>query len=374
MNSGVEIYFAIHIAVLATILLDVFPFSRTVKKWVVIFWCVFFTLFGGFRWQIGGDWAQYYYHFRHSDFSNVFSYMRYGDRKLEWGFVLLNATVKYLFSKFFIYNLLICGFIQYTRYKVCSILCKDYALTAYCMLTLLAVHYFAKRAELGSAVALWLFIFIKNQEIKKFIPLNYLAFIIHHQGLVMAPMYWIGKIKLKWYYFIVLLITVSVSVYFFQDLFINAAAFIGGDVGNVALHYTEYQTEGREARGISTLLLNLFFAVVFLWVRKGSGKEKDVWYNAQLNMFLIQTSMYMVFSDGMDDLSRLGTLLIFAKILLLINVIRFAKEKKYTIVQVVAWLFIFVYVGQKVSKLDSWYFFYDCNVPYKTIFDYRIYK
>jgi phosphate/sulfate permease len=374
MKSGAEIYFAIHFAVLLSLLLDIFSSDEKVKRRAILFWCSFFTLFGGLRWQVGGDWEQYYWHFRHSEFSNVFSYIRYGDRKLEWGFVLLNASIKFLFGKFFIYNLIICGFIQYTRYKVSILLCKDYALTAYCMLTLLSVHYFAKRAELSVAICLWLFIFIKSSKIKKFLPLNYLAFIIHHQSLIMLPMYWIGKIKLKWYYFIALLVISSVAVFYFQNLFINTAAFIGGDVSDVALHYTEYQTEGREARGVSTLLLNIFLASVFLWVRKESGKEKDFWYNALLNMFLIQTAMYMVFSEGMDDLTRLGTLLLFAKILLIINVIRFAKEKRYTIVHVLAWLFIIAYLGQKASKVDSWYYFYEANVPYKTIFDYRIYK
>lgn len=37
--------------------------TTKIKYRVLILWGLFFTLFGGLRWQTGGDWEQYYDHF-----------------------------------------------------------------------------------------------------------------------------------------------------------------------------------------------------------------------------------------------------------------------------------------------------------------------
>ena len=376
MKSGSELYFIIHYAILLSVLFDVYGADKKTTNKVMAFWAIFLALFGGMRWEIGGDWTQYYEHFKHSEFSNVFSYTRFwhSDRLLEWGFVLINATIKFLFGKFFIYNLIICSFIQYSKYKVCKILCPDYALTAFCMLSLLYVNYFAKRTELGVTAVLWSLIYIKNKKLVKFSIINYLGFIIHHQCIAMVPAYWIGKIKLHWILFLTVLIISYVSFVVFQDSFILLSSYIGGDVGEVALQYTEHETTGHQTRGITTLLLNLIFACVFLYIRKMRGKEKDEWYNALLNMFLLNIGIQLIFSNGMDDISRVGLLFVFSKVLLMIDVIRFFKERKDIYNLALTWSAWILYLGYRAYNLDSWYFFYFVNVPYKTIFDYNIFK
>ena len=33
--------------------------TKKIKQKIIFIWMIFFTLFGGLRWEIGGDWAIY---------------------------------------------------------------------------------------------------------------------------------------------------------------------------------------------------------------------------------------------------------------------------------------------------------------------------
>ena len=98
----------------------------------------------------------------------------------------------------------------------------------------------------------------------------------------------------------------------------------------------------------------------------------DFWYNGLLNMFLVQTGIYVVFSDGMSDICRIGGLLIFAKVLLMLESVLYFKEfgKKWQYFAILA--FYGVYLISKIKSLDHGYYFYLCNVPYRTIFDFNL--
>lgn len=49
---------------------------KSLKKSVMWSLMLMETLFGGLRWQFGGDWDQFYYHFQHTNWSNIFNYVR----------------------------------------------------------------------------------------------------------------------------------------------------------------------------------------------------------------------------------------------------------------------------------------------------------
>lgn len=378
MKSGVEIYFIIHYIVFLCIFFDFTKISKRIRHVILISLTIFIVFFGGLRWHVGGDWLQYYTHFQNITFDNMFSYYRgHESRPMEFGFTMLNAVVKYLFGTFWMYNLLTGGLIQFIRYKMSRLLCGEYALTCYCLLTLLSSNYFARRAELATGIVLLSFYFIKKRNVKRFIVSNLFGYLIHLQSAFMFPFYWIGHMKLNWKVFLIVLISFSTLTYVFQSQFIALAGLAGGsDVGDVALHYaTQYETvsDGSRVRGASTIVLNFLFAGIFLYVRKKLQLEKDFWYNALLNMFLIQTGIYIVFSDGMSDLCRLGGMLVLAKVILMIMSADFFRRKGTKIQYMALLAFYAVYIIMKIQSLDHGSFFYACNVPYKTIFDYNLF-
>lgn len=376
VKDGAVIYFVLHYALFFCIFLDFLNVNQKVRHSVLIALVVMITLFGGLRWKIGGDWSQYFYHFNHINFENFLEYHRFDGRIMEFGYTFITAVLKYLFGTFWMYNLITTGIIQFVRYKVCKALCGPYALTTYCTMMLLSSNYFSVRSGLGMGVALASFYFIKKRALKGFVLTNLTSYFIHVQGIVMFPFYWIGYVKLNWKVFIGCLILLSLFGYVFQAQFVSlASSFEGSSAGSVAAHYAgQYETvsDGSRAKGISTIMMNLFFSFLFLFVRKKRNLEKDVWFNGLLNMFLVQTAIYMVFSDGMSDICRIAGLLIFAKILLMLESVKYFKEcgKKW---QYYAVLFFYgMYLISKINSLDSGYYFYSCNVPYRTIFDYGL--
>lgn len=376
MKSGAEIYFIIHTVLFLCIFLDFLHINKNVRHGVLVSIVVFFTLFGGLRWQTGTDWGQYYYHFMHSDLLNLFAQKRSGGRFLEPGFVLINASVKYIFGTFWMYNLITSGLIQFIRYKICRALCGQYALTIYCVMMILSSNYFSIRSGLGMGIALASFYFINKRMLKGFVLTNLISYSIHVQGIVMFPFYWIGHIKLNWKIFLIVLMSLSLFGYLFQKQFISLVShFDNTSAGSLAMHYAgQYETvsDGSRIKGFSTIFLNLIFSSFFLYVRKKLSLEKDFWYNGLLNMFLVQTAIYIVFSDGMSDLCRVAGLLIFAKILLMLESVKYFKEygKKWQYYAILA--FYGVYLITKIKSLDSGFYFYISNVPYQTIFDFGL--
>lgn len=377
MGLDVQVYFIIHTVLFLCIFLDFLHVKKNIRDVVLIIVVVFITLFGGLRWQTGTDWYQYYNHFMHSDLGNIFSQKKDGTgRFLEPGFVFVNALIKYIFGTFWMYNLITTGIIQFIRYKVCKTLCGEYALTAYCAMMILSTNYFSIRAGLGMGVALASFYFIQQRRIKGFLFTNIASYLIHVQGIVMFPFYWIGRIKLNWKVFIIILLSMSSLAYFFQSQFTAlASAFGDTSAGSLAMHYAENVetvSDGSRVRGASTIFMNVVYSVLFLYVRKKKCLEKDFWYNSLLNMFLVQTGIYIVFSNGMSDICRIAGMLIFAKVLLMIESVKYFRElgKKWQCYSIL--LFYAIYLISKIKSLDHGAFFYICNVPYKTIFDYNI--
>ena len=376
MRFGVEIYFIIHTVLFFCIFLDFLHVKKSIRHGVLITIVVFITLFGGLRWQTGTDWDQYYYHFMHSDLSNLFAQKRGGGRFLEPGFVFVNALIRYFFGTFWMYNLITTGIIQFIRYKVCRLLCGNYALTAYCTMMIVSSNYFSIRAGFGMGVALASFYFIKMRLLKGFALTNIASYLIHVQGIVMFPFYWAGHLKLNWKVFLAILMSLSFFGYFFQSQFIALASnFEDTSAGSLAMHYAgQYETvsDGSRVRGLSTFLMNFAFTSLFLFVREKKHLNKDFWYNSLLIMYLAQTAIYIVFSDGMSDLCRIAGILIFAKVLLMIESVKYFREfgKKWQCYSIL--LFYAVYLISKIKGLDHGAFFYICNVPYRTIFDFNM--
>lgn len=397
MGKGAEIYFIIHaILIITCVVPEIFSskFGPKAKIWVMFFWSLFFTIFAGIRWQNGTDWYQYLYHFQYSNFDNIFGQSRDvgGQGNLEWLFLLLNAIVNKLTGEFWVYNTLTAGFIQFTQFFVIKKLCPSRPLLFYCLLMVNDASYFAVRSQLSTGVGLWCYYFYKQycdyrcghdvklfsiRELKKYIRQSslaqyfvswYAAYSIHHQSIVLLPMFLAGKVKLNACVYIVLAVVLFGSAQFLQRYVIVFSSFLGGDVGEKALHYTEFVTTGAgEGRGIASMISFLLFAVVFLIVRKREGLAKEEWYNGMLNLYLVWCTIYIVFSGAMGDLVRLSYQFNFARLFLMVAAFECFYRSKYPIKKVLLWMVFLVYVINRWRQLDSWYYFYLANVPYKTI-------
>lgn len=367
-----EFYYIIHALAFLSILFE-FGSQRT-KKGIMILWGVFFTLLGGLRWQIGGDWDQYLDHYLYSDWNNIFNYDRYGNgiEKLEPGFVFLNALVRHTFGKFYWYNLLVCGFLQFSIYNFCLRYSPKRPLLLYSWIVVAALNYFPVRSGLSVAVIYWAYQFIQEKKLWRFLLIVAVASLIHAQCLIMLPCYWFGKLKTSFKTFAIIYIIMVVNSYIFKDTFALLTNFIGGELGEKAHFYTEIEKAGGSNLSYSSWGLNLFFAFVFYQVRAKWNLQKDEWYNTLLNMYLLYMGLFIVFSQGAGELTRLTASVGFSFIILYITTINKLIDSKQKILSIGAIVFYLLYYTYKFSFIGTSAFFEEANVPYKTIFDYNI--
>ena len=367
-----ELYYTIHILLFFSC---IFELSRTKskKKIIIIFWCIFFTLFGGLRWKIGGDWEQYYNHFQNCEWSNIFNYDRYGNgvETLEPGFVFINATIKYIFGEFYWYNLIIVGFIQYTYYKFTLEFSPKYPILMYAFLMLLASAYFPVRAGLALGVVYWSYKYIRERNLKKFLLIVLCAGMIHYQCFIILPFYWVGHIKLNFLIASIIYLLFIISARLFQEYFIILSAIIGGDIGEKALSYSDFETEGFKGPSYLGWALNYFFLCIYFYIRKRGNYQNDIWYNTLINIFIAYNGLFIIFSSGMGDLTRLASAFFPAQAILFLFSINYFSSinKKYAKLAI---LFYILYYSYKITGVGSGYFFESTCIPYKTIFDYNI--
>lgn len=367
-----NLYITIHVLVFLSLFFELF--SLRTKKVVMILWCVFFTLFGGLRWRIGGDWDQYYDHFLFSKWSNIFNYDRYGNgvEILEPGFVFFNVVIKSIFGEFYIYNLILVGFIQFTYYKFCNYFFPKNPILPYCLLMLLASNYFPVRAGLSIGICYWAWMFIKERRLLPYLIIVAAAFMIHQQAIVLLPCYWLGYINLKSKWYLIIYPLIAIFSHILQDYFINITSVLGGSITEKAYGYTQFETEGFKGASYAGWILNYFFLCVYLYIRKVGKLTGDVWFTVLLNSFMIYTAIFMVFQNGMGDLSRLSSIFFPVQCILLISsTIFFINSQKSLVVFFTVMSFIAYYV-YKLPDCWSGYYFKQTCVPYKTVFDYNI--
>ena len=87
--------------------------TKKTKQKVLFLWMIFFTLFGGLRWETGGDWTLYKGYFDAAQWGSILSYQRWeGDISIDPGYMFLSALVKTVFvDEYWCFNLMI-GFFK----------------------------------------------------------------------------------------------------------------------------------------------------------------------------------------------------------------------------------------------------------------------
>lgn len=360
-----ELYWLIHILVFLSI---GFELSSTKwKKVVLIAWCIFFTFFGGLRWNTGNDWYQYLGYFRDARWGNILSYYREGFSLMEPGFMLLNTLVKSIFGRFYWQNLLMCGFQQFTFYHFCTMHSPKRPLLVY-SLFLSAVCYFPVRAGFAVAICMWGYKFIKEKNLLCFVITILAASSIHSMCMIFLPMYWIGKIKPNLWIYSFAYFYIFASSIVFANYFEGIALSMMGDSSQLACYLT-YGTEGGRT-SIFNVFMHYGFLCVFVYVKNKQKLQDDDWTSTIINMYFISFAITMVFSEKFPDLNRLNDIFNAATVLSFVWALDFFLSKKGGAQKIAALFFVFYYCYKFRNGIGGAYFEYTC-VPYRNIFDYN---
>lgn len=364
-----ELYIIIHALILITCFVE-FNNNVKTKRGVIILWCVFFTLFGGLRWNVGNDWDQYLSHFEYVKWNNIFNYDRYGDgaQTLEPGFLFLNILLKSIFGKFYFYNLLIVGFLEFTFYKFSNKHLPEHPVLLYCLIHT-ALVYFPVRAGLALGVCYWVYQYIKERKLKNFIITVIIASLIHQQSIVLLPFYWIGYIRLNWKICIGICMVSLSAGYLLQDYVMPIALLLGGSIENKLSIYTEWQTLEDSNLNYSTAIMYFVYLLLFLYVRKLTNSQKDFWYNTILNCYIVFISIYFAFINGMSDLVRIQDVFVPAYYILYATMVVSICKYKKGLISIIFVSFLLAYNVRQLPRIGGIFTKKTC-VPYTTIFDF----
>ena len=362
-----ELYKTIYFFLLLSLFFEFSNFKD--KKAIMVIWCLFFAIFSGIRWGVGGDWDQYYGHFLNCEFDNMFNYDRYGNGResLEPGFIFINALIKSVFREFWVYNLIITAFIEYAYFKFSFEFSPNHPLIPFILINMGVL--FPVRAGLSIGVVFLAYRYIIDQKIIPFILIVGIATLIHNQCIVLLPIYWIGKVKLSDFRYYCIFIFGAVSTYLLQDVFISLMILSGGDIAEKALLYTEFETEGAKGSSYMGWVLNFFFLWIYLYIKKRDYDIDEKYWNLLLNGFIIYMMIFFTFQEGMGDLARLSGIYFPIQLILLSLSYEYFVDKRGGYFALLAKLFIFAYFFYKWTGIGSGYFFEDAMIPYTTIFD-----
>jgi len=365
------IYYAIHLIAFAACAFE-FCKDYRLKIRVIKTLMIMFILFGGLRWQVGNDWQQYHDLFYLCDFQHVFGFDRYGNgsESLEPGFVFINALVRSFFGEFFIYNLFLQGFIQFTYLKFSQYYSPKYPILLYSFIMVIRPNYFAVRAGFAICICFWAYRFMMERKLKQFLLVVALGSSVHYQCLIFLPFYFCGKIKMNLWIYLAIFWSFAFLGYKYQSFFIQLASSMSGDIADKALFYSKYTGKSHVGMQIFGCFTNCFFIVNFFFARKMKKMEKSDWYNALLNMNLLFNACLMVFADGMAELGRLSLVFFPAYAILMVNTLTCYLESKNKMVRALAACFFCVYYLYKLPQLFSGYYFELTCLPYRTIFDF----
>jgi hypothetical protein len=392
------LYWTIFGLLLLSVLFEFQP-SVILKRQIIALWCVFFVFWGGLRWEIGGDWDQYFEHFQNSTWSNIFDYDRYGNgnERLEPAFVFFNVFIKTIGGYFWVYNIVILCIIEFGTYKFCNSVSSRHPLIPFILVSMGATaSIFPVRAGLSLGLCYIAYQYIIKKDLKKFLFWVLIATLLHNQCIVLFPLYFLGYIKFKEYHLIIAYILFAGIGLVMQKYFVLLMMFFSGSIADKALLYTEVETEGYSGPSYIGWVLNFMFLIVYLYVGKKAKIRYTQSYNTLINGFMIYMLIFFVFSDGMGDLGRLSGLYLpcqlalfsyaysffydikndsnqnrrSANALILLkkknNMFRF---KKNDLIRIFLCMFVLSYFTYKYLGSFHGYYFEDACVPYKSIFE-----
>lgn len=371
------IYYILFISLFLTSLLDFTKINKAFKNRLFILWIIIFILFKGLRWDTGTDFNQFYACFKYSDWSNIFSYWRYGPdtTKMEPGYMLLNILIKTICPYY-------TGFLLITdTFILCSFgyLIKKYvpnqSLIALSIM-IVSTEIFPVRQTLTTAILCYSIIFIEKRQLKLYLLSIFVCFTIHRSSLIMLPLYWLCQYKVKFRHYIIIYIGLILSRAILTNILANIFNLSILSIISAGLTDT-YMVNSNEVSSfsISTILNSILHLYLFEFTKKQYKEESEKQYNIFTNIYFIYLCINVIGSiPGLTMLYRISNNLIIVYPLCL--TLSFIKLKKYHFL-----IPIFLYLGLWFIKLkanpciDSNDPFYrTCYEPYYSIFDKNDHK
>ncbi|MEE1258804.1 MAG: EpsG family protein [Paludibacteraceae bacterium] len=267
------IYIVLYMLLFLTSMCELSEEKKKYNLFFLYFWVVVFTLFRGLRWGTGTDWSQYYACFEKSDWSNIFSYYRYGlyTELMESGYVFLNVLIKSLFKHYTSFLLLtnLAVLLNYAHF--CRTYVPKYPLMTF-VLVLFFTPIFPVRQDIAIIFLLWACYFSINKKIILSLFFVFIASTIHDMSVIFFPVCLLFNLQISITTIFVLGI---VFVLFVNDAFLfSILQFLGGlSLGSVSEMSSMY-FENVNNEPVKVSLFRKVYTIIFLVMFKYYYEKK----------------------------------------------------------------------------------------------------
>jgi len=341
-----------------------------IKRIFLFLLVIVFTLFRGLRWKTGTDWDQFYEVFIYSSWDNIFSYNRYGDKIMEYGYMFLNVLVK---SAGFDYTgfLLLTNFFILFSYAFVALKVSTKPILVFAVM-LFTTAFFPVRQILASGVIVLCFPYVINGNFLKFLLVVFIASTIHTSSLIVAPIYFFLRFKIKdlWAY-ILFVAVILFSTGTVQDMIFNFViqkmGFLGDMVMTRLKSYTEFDRLTEDHRvSLLSQLISFFFLFLFTRIRRYQY-ENSIVFNVFFNSYLMYFFLSEFFRSSMEQFARTSNYFAFGFPVMLAFTLSDKRINKQHIP--IVYLLFIAYMYYKLFTALN-YHYPKLHVPYRSIFDF----
>lgn len=300
-----DIYYILYFMLIPFWSLDLIKIPMKTKRICMILLCLIYGIYGGCTNLTGSDWDQFYGVFREASWSNIFTYIRYGTTKMEFGYMFLNILFKSIFHLYCIFmSFMTFGWL----YSNGSFLLKytKFPFIVFSIFFFMGCQFLIFRQGIALIFIVISFRYIINQDLKKFLICVALGASIHNVALAVIPLFWLSRLKVNYLTANLLYIGFFLFSAFFAKIGLSLGLMLGGSIADKVAIYSDSQCIEVE-RSLTTTLFNLIILNITLFaMNKNQSHQRRIYYGLAIWSFLLTNIISMVFQDGFNELVRIA--------------------------------------------------------------------
>lgn len=334
------------------------------KKLIILIFVIIFTLFRGLRWECGTDWEQYHQVFLSSEWNNIFTFNRYGEEIMEYGYMFTNILLKSIIPSYTFFLLVTNFFILFSYYKF-SFRYAQFPIITFVTL-IFCSNFFPVRQNIAVAIALLSLPYVFKRKIYKFILLIIAAMSFHTSAIVFLPVYFIYRFEINIIIRISICILAIICGKYLKDIFILISDFIGWSmISNRLEIYSRITKEEIISRSWSGTFILMTWLYIFYISQKKLHIMQDKHFSLFINLYNLYLIITFIFATDMQELGRMSDYfwpsfcILFA---CFIGKCLYLPNKVYGII----YAFFIFYMSYKFIGLT--HFYPELMFPYKSIF------
>lgn len=308
-----HIYIILYTILIISCLFDTNKNRNKIKKIIVIFNIIIFTLFRGMRWEIGTDWEQYYDVFNKANWNNIFLLVRKTGTPMEFGYVFLNVIIKNIQENYSLFLIISNLFILISYYNF-SFKYNKYPIITFSTI-LFSTNFFPVRQDLAISILLYAYYYLIIRKTKVFFILIFIATCIHNASFIFGILYFLRNKKFSYTKTFFILIT---SILFSKlagniiSFLISYATFIPPAIAVKLQAYSNMEAiEGLSEKGVGAIILVFIYVTISLFYTNQLRKRNDIKKLEYVNIFLTSTiilyTSQFFFVGSFIYFARLGT-------------------------------------------------------------------